>query len=127
MDLITASVIADQFFISGAFVLAFICYFITIVLIISTANDRNKDEVWVFSYFKKASFIFFCFFLLIATITTFSSIPEIIVKRNIALVKIRYTDPKSINKIEKGALNVVNKLDKLIDKGIASIGQEEKK
>jgi len=39
-------------------------------------------------------------------------------------VKIKYTSPKSIEKIETGALKVVNKLDKLIDKGIENIEKE---
>ena len=56
-----------------------------------------------------------------------ANLPKIVVQSNIDRVKINYTSPQSIAKIESGALQFVNKLDKLIDKGINPIEPSDNK
>lgn len=65
------------------------------------------------------------FIIIFSFITEITNIPSLMLKANIMRVKINYTSPQSIAKIESSALEVVNKLDKLIDKGIESIGTKD--
>lgn len=60
--------------------------------------------------------------VIFAVTNTVTNIPKIMIKSNIDRVKIYYTSEQSIKKIESGALEVVNKLDALIDKGIETMG-----
>jgi hypothetical protein len=57
----------------------------------------------------------------VSLLVSITSAPSIVVDANIARIKIKYTHPQSIEKIEDGALEVVNKLDKLIDAGIKKV------
>jgi hypothetical protein len=63
---------------------------------------------------------------LVALLCTIGRLPKILLKANIDRVKINYTSPQAIKQIESGALKVVTKLDKLIDKSIKSIDNEDK-
>jgi hypothetical protein len=52
---------------------------------------------------------------------TITGSADILVKTNIKRIKIYYTSPQAVKKVETGALKVIDKLDKLIDKGIESV------
>jgi len=62
--------------------------------------------------------ILFCWFL-----GALSAMPEVLVKTNIAKIKLRYTDMETVKKLEGGTLKVVDKLEQLIDKGIERVGE----
>lgn len=48
----------------------------------------------------------------------FAKLPDLMVQANINRIKIHYTNPQSIAKIESEALKVINKLDDIINKEI---------
>lgn len=133
MDLITISTTVKVFLESG---IAFICGVVLLILTLLTLIGLITSETGEFkeyydyamtniSSYKRLIFGGVCVFLLASILSVIGSIPEIMLQRNITLAKLKYTSPEAISKIEGGALRVVDKLDKLIDKGIDSISKGE--
>lgn len=85
------------------------------------SDEKATELAWsfYFEHFKKVVFSS----IAIGVISLLGFIPQILVKTNIDKVKLRYTDMEVVKKIEGGTLQVVEKLEKLIDKGIESIGE----
>lgn len=97
-----------------------LCLFVFLVPL----DDMDDKDKWAKTMWRISKSAFLITFI-ISLVGTLGTLPEIVPKSNIDRVKIYYTSPKSIAQIESGALQVVDKLDKLIDKGIESIGKEE--
>lgn len=95
-------------------------FLFAIALLFTVGNDFMNDET------KNKGIVFVLgTFMVICAFIGLAFAPNALIKSNIDRVKIKYTSPQSIDKIEKGALEVVNKLDKLIDKGVKNLDKEE--
>lgn len=96
--------------------------------IIGDASEEDKkrclkDTVTTNLVFCKMRVVFSVLFLL----SLLLAVPQAMIQTNLDMIKLRYTDKEMVLKLEKGALAVVGKIDKLIDKGIDSIGVTSKK
>lgn len=94
--------------------------------LVTTPDDKEFWKLFVGKMVENLNSVIFLA-VLFTIISIYAVLPKILVTANIDRVKIHYTSPQAISKIESGALKVVDKLDKLIDKGINSIGEKKEK
>jgi small-conductance mechanosensitive channel len=84
------------------------------VIMIAQDVDENRAKKSLLVFARK-----FCFAaVIISAAWTLASLPDLMVKANVARIKLRYTDIKTVQKLEAEAGKVVDRLDKLIEKEI---------
>jgi hypothetical protein len=71
----------------------------------------------------KPALIVYGFFIILGAFVVFANLPDILVETNVARIKLRYTDIETVQKLEGGAKEIVEKLNKLIDAGIKEVDQ----
>jgi hypothetical protein len=123
MDIVLACNLLRTAFILPAIIGSLILTIITIAAVVNISSGNYN----VFKSGLKTSlrfiFVGYVGILLFCCIVTFSNIPNIMIRSNIDRIKLRYTDTETIKKLERGAENIVEKLDKLIDAGIKKVEQ----
>jgi hypothetical protein len=88
---------------------------------VTDKTSEEADELgWKFFFEHLKKIIILAIFAGLFSLLGF--IPKILIETNIDKVKLRYTDMETVKNIEGGTLKVVDKLEKLIDKGIENIG-----
>jgi hypothetical protein len=92
-------------------------------------DDKTSEEAdelgWEFFFEHLKKIIILAIFAGLFSLLGF--IPKILIETNIDKVKLRYTDMEYVEKLEKGAAEkIVDKLERLIDKGIENIGAGNK-
>jgi hypothetical protein len=113
---------------AGIIPMAVISLFLFIVALISLITHAVEDDMeeWHEAAKKLTPPILLLYFLsfIAGGIIAFAEMPNILLKTNIAKIKLRYTNMETVQKLEVGAEEIVSKLDKLIDKGLESLEGE---